>query len=78
MRTRLLYKRRAQRVTLEQSPGQEVEHLNVQISIKSVACNGIAGTTSFCWHAVVIHSNDFMDMIPIGSWTVGIRRMGVG
>ena len=75
---RLQYKRRAQRFTIEQPPGQEVEHLNVQISTKSVACNEIAGTTSFCWHAAVIRLNDFRDKIPSGYWTIGKRRMGVG
>ena len=73
---------------IEHSHSQELEHLDVQISIKSaiksiiksMAWNGIAGTTSLCcWHtAAVIQTNDFIDMILIGYWTIVMRRMAVG
>ena len=72
---------------VEQSYDQEIEHLDVQISIKpviksvikSVAWNRITETTfSCCWHAVaIIQTNDFMDRM-IRCWIIGMRRIGVG
>ena len=96
-RTRKQYKQRkakAQRVTIqemEHSYGQEMEHLDVQISvekvaskhealIKSVAWNGIPTVaTSSRWHTVIPwFGMALFGMILVQNGVICMRRIGVG
>ena len=93
-KTRQQYKKKAQaqRVTIQEVEhlyGQEMEHLDVQISvekaskhealIKSVAWNGIP-TVATSWHAVIscVGMTSFDGMIMVQNGIICMRRMGVG
>ena len=87
-KTREQYKKRRTLQATMQLQTQEVEQ-SMQISAeklttkhmgasKHVVLKHMAIWMATSVHAAVIHLNDFMDLIMIDHWTIGMRRMGVG
>ena len=87
-KTRQQHKRKqaqaqAQRVTIqevEHTYGQEVEHLDIQISVGKASKHVfLQYIWECCWHAVISYVGmTSFGMIMIGFGVIGIRRMGVG
>ena len=81
-KTRDQYKRKAQ-AQAQRVPVQEVEHLDIQISVEKVPSRHVVlkAVTPWetSWHAVISYVGmTLFGMIMIGFEAVRMRRMGVG